>query len=170
MKNLNNFIFEKLKVNSKTKINNKSTNYKNINSGNEIVDKIQYYFNIDPNENYIDSDIKIIRKELIECIEEWVKKYKVENIKFVCDEYTLKILSARTNNFAPYNEYKHDLEDEYDINDDINKKCEYLIKTSESEQLYSHLSYGIRLWDFDGKMLYYNSRPMMTYCLNTDKI
>ena len=43
MKNLNKFVLEKLKVNSKTKINKND----NIES-KEIIDRMIYYFNIDP--------------------------------------------------------------------------------------------------------------------------
>lgn len=158
MKKLNNFIFEKLKVNSKTKINKNDQI-----ESKEIIDIITYYFNIDPFKAK-DEKEKNDYDKAISKITEWIEFYKIKDIKFACDLETI-------NNFVRYvkdKKHKEDVLKEYDTRGTLNKKCQELLKNSVT--LYQHYSTHFELKYNNDKMICISYKYGTIYGLNTDKI
>ena len=158
MKKLNNFIFEKLKVNSKTKINKNDQI-----ESKEIIDIITYYFNIDPFK-IEDEKEKNDYEKAISKITEWIEFYKVKDIKFACDLETI-------NNFVRYvkdEKRKKDILKEYDTRGTLNEKCQELLE--DSVTLYQHYSTHFGLKYNNDKMICISYKYGTIYGLNIDKI
>ena len=157
MKNLNKFVLEKLKVNSKTKINKND----NIES-KEIIDRMIYYFNIDPKDT-TDKEEKKDYESLKNKITEWVEFYKITGIKFACDIETF-------NDFIQYvNDKKHqnDIKKEYDTSYSLNEKCQELLENAVT--LYQHYNTHLELKYNNDEMICISYKYGTIYCLNTNK-
>jgi len=158
MKKLNNFIFEKLKVNSKTKINKNDQI-----ESKEIIDIITYYFNIDPFKAK-DENEKNDYEKAISKITEWIEFYKIKDIKFACDLETI-------NNFVRYvkdKKHKEDILKEYDTRGTLNEKCQELLE--DSVTLYQHYGTHFEIKYNNDKMICISYKYGTIYGLNIDKI
>lgn len=154
MKNLNNFITEKLKVNSKTKIVNDLEH-------KEIIDKIIYYFNINPEETK-DNEEKHAFEKIKEKIIEWLDYYKekIKDVDFACDLETLNEFIKSINK----NEYKENIQKEYNTSDSLNEKCQSLL--DKSVGLYKNYIINIECQHCDEKMICISYKYGTLYCLN----
>jgi len=157
MKNLNNFITEKLKVNSKTKINKND----NIES-KEIIDQMIYYFNIDPLKTKDEREGRNYENAVLK-ITEWVEFYKIKDIKFAADLETI-------NDFIKYvNDKKHqnDIKKEYDTSYSLNEKCQELLEGSVT--LFQHINTHFEVMYNTDKMICISYKYGTIYGLNIDK-
>jgi len=159
MKNLNNFIIEKLKINSKTKI----SKIDDIDDQDGLIGNFIYYFNIDPKDT-TDKEEKKDYETVIFKIAEWIEFFKVKDVKFTCDVETF-------NEFIQYvNDKKHqdDIKKEYDTSYSLNEKCQELLENAVT--LYQHYNTHLELKYNNDKMICISYKYGTIYGLNIDKI
>ena len=157
MKNLNKFVLEKLKVNSKTKINKND----NIES-KEIIDRMIYYFNIDPKDT-TDKEEKKDYESLKNKIMEWVEFFKITDIEFACDVETFNEFIQYVNN----KKHQNDIKKEYDTSYSLNEKCQELLENAVT--LYQHYNTHLELKYNNDEMICISYKYGTIYCLNTNK-
>ena len=161
MKNLNNFIIEKLKVNSKTNI----SKIDDVDDQNELVGDFIYYFNLDPLKAKDEMEGKDYEKVIFK-IAEWIEFYKVKDIKFACDLETL-------NDFIRYvkdKKQKDDILKKYDTSGTLNEKCQELLDDSVTRTFYQHYNTHLELKYNNDKMICISYKYGTIYGLNIDKI
>ena len=158
MKNLNNFIIEKLKVNSKTNI----SKIDDIDDQNGLVGDFIYYFNLDPLKAKDEREGKDYETAIFK-ITEWIEFYKVKDVKFACDLETL-------NDFIRYvkdKKQKDDILKEYDTGGTLNEKCQELLE--DSVTLYQDINTHFEIKRNNDKMICISYKYGTIYGLNTDK-
>ena len=121
MKDLNNFIQEKLKVNSKTKINKTNLDLLNVPniSGNYVADKILYVWGFQKDLKYKGLDYT---KEAGKLIKKWVLDNNIDDVRPAADPETL----AESEDFMP-----KEIIELYDDSLTLNEECQYRLNSAK---------------------------------------